>query len=355
VTAALARAATRPAARCDHVFGDRVVDAETARWAAHIDAGFLAEVGWDASLLVLFPPAEHPLLGRPVCRAAGCATTVLARQRVCVSCQRRLAEHGLDITDVARLPAPAAACTGPGAGTVVCLVGACLRPRRHRDGVYCGAHQQRLRAARRDDPGLDERRWRRTEAPVSRGGEVNLRGLAPLVLAQLLLGLQQRCRLSGVKTNEADLRMFCNQLRAGQVATLTDYPGGDHRGGTFAAMVNALTCHALRAMSSPETEVLKDVWDLAVFGHCGGLDFTAITQRWLRQIAQRWAADDLPRRRIRPGRRTSGGLHVRHHIGCVARLSQSLRQRRDQGEIPAALGRADMEAFLHRLSYLEST
>src|SRR6266498_1572028 len=55
-----------------------------------------------------------------------------------------------------------------------------------------------------------------------------------------------------------------------------------------------------------------------------------------------------------PGRPTSGGLAVRHHVGCLVRLSESLRARADRGEQPAALGRADMEAFLHRLAYLES-
>jgi broad specificity phosphatase PhoE len=42
-------------------------------------------------------------------------------------------------------------------------------------------------------------------------------------------------------------------------------------------------------MASPETEVGKDVWDLAVFGHNGTLDFTGISQRWLREIdVGRW-------------------------------------------------------------------
>jgi hypothetical protein len=36
------------------------------------------------------------------------------------------------------------------------------------------------------------------------------------------------------------------------------------------------------------------------------------------------------------------------------RLSQALRMHPDRGEHPAALGRADMEAFMHRLAYLES-
>jgi hypothetical protein len=336
------------------VFGDRLVDAETARWAARVDAGFLAEVGWDPSLLVLFPPAAHPLLGRPVCRAPGCVTTAPTRDRLCQGCRRRMREQGLSLAEVDRLTTLPADGADARSAKEECPVVACRRPRRHRDGVYCEAHQQRWRAARCADQRLDERRWRATEAPVSRGGEVSLAGLGPVVIAQVLLGLQQRCRLTGVKTKEADLRALCNQLRAGQVATLTGYPGGDHREGTFAAMVNALTVQGSRAMSSPETEISKDIWDLAVFGHCGGLDFTAITQRWLREIAKRWAADELPRRRIRPGRHTSGGQHVRHHIGCLARLSQSLRQRPDRGELPAALGRVDMEAFLHRLSYLQS-
>jgi hypothetical protein len=356
VSAAAVRVAAPAAARCEHVFGDRLVDAETARWAARIDARFLAEAGWDTSVLVLFPPAGHPLLGRPVCQAPGCATTAPGRDRLCQGCRRRLAEHGLNLAEVDRLPTrPTDGAEARAARGEHCLVVACRRPRRHRDGVYCEVHQQRWRAARGSDAGLDESRWRVTEAPVSRGGEVSLAGLAPLVVAQVLLGLQQRCRLTGVKTRQVDLRAFCNELRELQALTLDDYgQRASHREGTFAAMVNALTSQASRAISSPETEISKDIWDLAVFGHCGGLDFTPITQRWLREIAKRWAADELPRRRIRPGRRTSGGQHVRHHIGCLARLSQSLRQRPDRGEIPAGLGRADMEAFLHRLSYLES-
>jgi integrase len=91
-----------------------------------------------------------------------------------------------------------------------------------------------------------------------------------------------------------------------------------------------------------------------VFGHNGTVSFTGISQHWLRESAKRWAADDLPKRRVRPGRRTSAGLAVRHHIGCLTRLSESLRMRDDRGEHPAVFGRADMEAFLHRLAYLES-
>ena len=59
---------------------------------------------------------------------------------------------------------------------------------------------------------------------------------------------------------------------------------------------------------------------------------------------------------LRPAARRGdrGGDKTRHHLASLALLSDSLRQRPDDGEIPAALGRADAEAFLNRLSYLQS-
>ncbi|OBS02318.1 hypothetical protein A9W98_15495 [Mycobacterium gordonae] len=233
---------------------------------------------------------------------------------------------------------------------------ACTRQRRHPDGLYCDAHQQRLRTARTHCPLLNETQWQATEPAIGRGGEVSLRGLAPLVVAELLVGLQQRCRINAVKTSDAVLRALCNDVRHRQVSSLTHYAPGDDRDRDleFTGLANCLIGHARRALSSPETEVAQDEWDLTVFGHHGTVSFTDISQAWLREAAKRWATDDLPKRRLRPGRRTSAGLAVRHHIGCLVRLSESLRMRADRGEHPAALGRADMEAFLHRLAYLES-
>ena len=189
---------------------------------------------------------------------------------------------------------------------------------------------------------------------MGRGGQVSLRGLPPLVVAQLLLGLQQRSRTGAVKTKEADLRAFCNQLRRQQVATIGDHVLAADPDGTFQALAGSLVIHARRALATPETEVFNDEWDLMVFGHSGTVSFAKLTQGWLREAAKRWAADDLPKRRIRAGRRTGAGLAVRHHVGCLMRLSESLRMRPDRGEHPAVLGRGDMEAFLHRLAYQQS-
>ncbi|MGH8296840.1 MAG: tyrosine-type recombinase/integrase, partial [Steroidobacteraceae bacterium] len=131
-------------------------------------------------------------------------------------------------------------------------------------------------------------------------------------------------------------------------------PDAKRRNLGYMGLASSLATHARRALATPESEVALDRWDLAVFGHFGSVSFEQISQRWLKEAAKRWAADDLPRRRIRPGRRTSGGLSVRHHVNCLAMLSESLRLRPDAGERPSALGRVDMEAFLNRLAYLVS-
>lgn len=393
-TAFTAAAATRDVS---HVFATvGSLGGRAARLAALIDPVFLTEAGWDAVRLVLCPPPEHPLLGRPVCRVEGCSTTAPARGRICASCRRRLGDHGLgeDVSDV--LAARTDPGKGPGGCGVAgcarewvssrqrlcrahldqadtleilatefcthpaakplpacgpCGVAGCVRQRRHHDGLYCEAHQLRLRLAYRADPDLDEQRWRLTEAPVGRGGQISFRGLAPVVVTEVLVGLQQRSRLDGVKTKEADLRRWCNQLRGQQVATLNDYVMPADPDGTFQSLCNSVTAHARRALATPETEVINDEWDLAVFGHTGTLSFTNITQRWLREVAKRWAADDLPKRRSATAK---GGLVVRHHLGCVARLSESLRMRPDRGEVAADLDRRDMEAFLNRLAYLQT-
>lgn len=386
-------------AAASHVFGARSgLGGRAAALAAVIDPAFLAEAGWDAVLLVLRPPAAHPLLGRPVCRAPGCGTTAPASTRVCLSCQHRLARAGLGPEQVSSLPPRPYSVRGPGRCAVSgggreqvsapalcrahddqreelavsievflahplarplpecgpCAVAACPRQRRHPDGLYCEAHQMRLRAACRADPAFDEQQWRATDNAIGTGGQISLRGLPLLVIAEVLAGLQRRCRLDAVKTKEAELRAVCDDLRRQQVATIASHCIDPGRGLEFKGLARSLAAHARRALASPEIEVRGDVWDLSLFGHRGKLDFTGISQRWLRETAKRWAADDLPKRRINPGRVTSGGLALRHHIGCLARLSQSLRMRPDRGEQPAALGRADMEAFLQRLAYLHS-
>lgn len=383
------------------VFADlRPLEDDTAVLVGLLDPAFLAGAGWDRTCWVLRPPPGHRLLGRSVCRAAGCAVSAPRKSGVCAGCARRLAAAGLSVDEVGLLKVrerrdhDVAGCQVPGcarqwvsgpaqlcrthldqreglglslaqflthpavmalAANEPCQVAACPRQRRHHDGRYCEAHQIRLRMLRRRGELGDEEKWARTEPAIGVGGQVSLRGLPDLVVAQVLLGLQRRCQVDAVRTKEAVLKAVCDDLRRQQVTSISHYQLHATRSVEFAALATALARHARRALTNPATEAAGDVWDLAIFGHFGTLTFTDLSQPWLRELAKRWALDDLPRRVMRPGRRTSGGLAVRHHIGALARLSQSLRMRPDGGADPSMLGRVDIEAFLNRLAYLAAS
>ena len=115
------------------------------------------------------------------------------------------------------------------------------------------------------------------------------------------------------------------------------------------ALLAALGCHVRRALTDPGHERAGDSWDLALFGHRGRLSFTRISQPWLTQSAKVWAGEELPRHR------GGGASNVRTKVNALARLAESLRIRADHGLVPERLGRPDIEAFLNRLAYLEST
>jgi hypothetical protein len=356
-----AQAAVRERAAASPVSG--AADDAVAVFERRIDPAFLAEAGWDSRQRLLVPPPEHPLLGRPVCRAPGCQATAFGRARVCQRCQRRLARAGLGLEAVCELPEPPcqppSRCAVEGcprswktSGDRLCLthlrqqrevlkvplevfladpqtrplppcgpgqVPACHRNRAGTSGSYCDAHQQRFRAAARAVPGLDEAAWRAAQPAIAQYGQVSLYGLAPLVTAQLLVALQQRTR-SSTRTSEKALRLVCEKLRLRHVTTIIpasalDAPLRD-LDRNARTLLASLARHAHRALLNPETEKVKDVWDLVAFGRPGGsLPFTDISQRWLREAAKRWAVEELPRRR---GRGVGGSLRTCVH--SLARL-----------------------------------
>ena len=343
-----------------HVFGDvGVLDASrSVRLAVLVDPRFLAECGWDPAGQVLAPPPDHPQLGwtPPVgpARAAASVTSCVVpgcsrppgSHGLCRAHRSRQMLRGVSVGEFAADPARRAlARFGP------CLVAACPRDRSGGRVAYCEPHQSRWTRDRRADPGRDEARWRRTTSPVVVTGQVSLAGMPPLITAQVLYGLQQRTR-SGAHTRVQMLRLVVEDLRqrAGRLRARRRprHPGPGREKRT---LLTALARHAALALSDPETEKAKDVWELAVFGLAGRLTFTTISQPWLREAAKRWAADELPRRR------GDGAASVlRSLLAGVVRLSQSLRgSRPDHGDHPALLGRGDIESFLHRMSYLVST
>jgi hypothetical protein len=100
----------------------------------------------------------------------------------------------------------------PGFGP--CRVVACIRQAHARRGL-CRAHDVRWWEQHRTGTAAvaDFDGWRRSSAPVASGHEVVLRGLAPLVQAEILFGLQERCRY-GALTYLYQLRIFCRRLPA---------------------------------------------------------------------------------------------------------------------------------------------
>ena len=362
--------------------------------AVQVDPVFLAGTGWVRDRQVLRLAPGHPQLGWDACGVGGCWERARTAA-VCEACLRRLAAGGIDVTrdglDLASLPPRPplfgeGICAVPGcqrvwrsvrarlclwhaeqqdrsgaafeaflarddlrpfAGFGPCQVVACDRQAVAEQHAYCLTHRDHYYRARREG-GFDEMRWRAVTAPVTGPGVVVLRGLAPLVIAQLLLGLQRRVG-DGLKLREQTLRQFAAELRLRQVTTLEDHGGLGERSPSLRQLAASLASYARQALLDPETERDKDVWDLAAFGHNGQADFTVISQGWLRQCAKDWALDDLTRRRGR-----KAGTHLRQRIALIAALSASLRTRPDHGEHPAAVGRADIDVFLRRHACTES-
>jgi integrase len=333
--AAASRDACAVAADGGHVFGAGCagIGPAAARLAARIDPAFLAEAGWDPATRVLSLPPGHPLLGWRACQADGCSSQAYGSDRICGACSR-----GEETAGSAGRGATPAAVAGRGR----CQVDACPRDRTYRR--YCRAHHGRLLEHRRADPSFDERAWRATEPAAEGPGQVSLHGLHELAIAEILYGLQQRTR-GGTTSDVARLRQVAWELRRARACRLglLEAGGQEHH-----KLARCFIRHVGRAFLDPETERVKDRWDLAAFGLSGNLDFTRISQGWLREAAKRWAADDLPRRR---GKDTAGP--VRHYLVSVAALSESLRATRaDHGTSAAGLGRADIDSFVRRLAFL---
>jgi len=401
VTAAavvLAAAAAEDVCEFGWVLEETVFGGSGARLAAMLDPVFLVEAGWDPTVRVLSLPAGHRLLGRTLCRVDGCTATAHGTKigGLCWRCFAGLTRAGMSTEQIISSPElPPLPDRPPGCAVPGCLrMSAGGRPRqrtglcqthsrrfRRRSGMsmaqfltdptvgplpalgpctvascarraesehgYCPTHYVRWRNTITTVPGTDQRHWELTQPAVSEGGQVSLRGLPPLVVVEVLFGAQQRIR-GGAKLTDVGLRAVGDTLRREQVASIGACEHDRVPGKPARSLLRALVRDVDRALGDPGSEQVKDMWDLAVFGHPGRLSFTAITQAWLRHAAKRWAGEELPRHR------GAGASNVRQKINALARLSESLRSRPDHGDLPATLSRPDMENFLNRLAYLES-
>jgi hypothetical protein len=75
----------------------------------------------------------------------------------------------------------------------------------------------------------------------------------------------------------------------------------------FTGLANCLMGHAQRALSTPETEVAQDEWDLTVFGRTARCRSLASASPGCGRQLSGGPPTTLPKRRVRSGRRTSAG------------------------------------------------
>ncbi|MFI8085853.1 tyrosine-type recombinase/integrase [Kitasatospora sp. NPDC086009] len=365
-----------------------------------LDTTFLNLLSWDWERRVIVWPKIHPILGMPDCQVPDCTKGTQFGRPICEGCFNRRRDSGLSPEEFMKIARPpvfrnvsqelclvrecqrpwhsvlSKLCDAhlyqrrrlnlgleefvlrpsvqplPGFGE--CRVAACYRLRYSGRLLYCTSHQNRRSRDLRLGFDGDERTWQLTTSAIAVDREVSLRGLPDRLAAELLYCLQVRT-LAGAKTADHRLRVIADVLRVLGAVSLEPLDEEAMKAGGMSPdsrMIVRGGQKALRRLgATPETESLKDVWDLAVFGHSGSLDFTKIHQRPLREAVKIWATDELPRRR---------GKSVRHAMqnmlaGIVA-LSESLRlQRPDGGHLPVLLGRTDMVNFLNRLAFLTET
>ncbi|MEV5801814.1 tyrosine-type recombinase/integrase [Streptomyces collinus] len=282
-------------------------------------------------------------VGKDACCVRDCPRPCKsAKEPFCYAHLHQQRVSGLSIQDFVRRPGVVAL---PSFG--ICQVLACDREKDYERTPYCMAHRNRLSVETRSGRVADEETWRRTTSPVTITGEINLRGLPELLVTEIIFGLQERTR-SGAKTKDHSLRPLCDTARRQQVGSITEI---DLAGLTRlqCQLVATFTTSIDRLGATPESERLKDVWDLVVFGMGGHLRFSDLSQPWLREAAKAWAVEELPQRRGKRAHTT-----IQSGIRSLAKFSESLRlQRDDHGMDPRRLGRADIVAFLHRQAFLQ--
>lgn len=366
---------------------------EVAELRRHLDEEFLTAAGWDPRTEVLAPTADHPLLGFEPCQVHGCTGEAGISDGLCAPCRSNFRRSDLGMSEFLA--------AGPTRtrhyGELLCAVSGCLRPARNH---VCTAHEhqrQRLNLPlaaflehpdprprpsfgecrvsacqrqahsrrsglrkphetrwRKDRQGqaIDFEAWCRSTYPVARTGhELVLRGLAPLVQVQILLGVQERCR-QHVHTYLYQLRIVCRRLRSAQCPSLVDFDVAlvpEHH----QVLVFDLRQAVLKVGPRPRWSRTRTcgTWPSWATVDAGSWTSPGISQPWLRAAVKRWVAEELPTRR---GDQPDAVL--RAHVRCVEELSTSLRSHReDNGNHPARLGRVDIVAFLNWLKYRQST
>ena len=360
-----------------------------------LDEQVLRELGWDAEALVMRRVIEHPSFGVPECEVDGCSG-LAATHGVCISCRQRFdrwrrqvgaltcrSSSGSRGVEVEPPELCAVCCVPPDHVRPAHLGGLCrshharwaalgltLEEYVARDGVVplpsfgvcrragCGrlAASSRLRLCWRCD-----RSWRARGRPDLAAfcadalveGQVEV---APISLAGLpervrleLLFVAQRFSVQQRRRSRPVWRRLVRDARRTGVASLLELDGRADDVSPTVLVIRRVALRELEVLyADPEAEFVSDVWDLRKAGLVSEvrnrlLDFSPITQDWLRAAAKRWAWSRTT---------YTGTPSVQGLVHTVALLSESLGLREDGGQKKSALARGDMRAFVERLRRL---
>jgi integrase len=322
--------ATALCTRCQHRYG---------RWSrAHPDGaldGFLAGV-----TQVRSENLERLCL---VCRTPGRERPAAARG-LCYSCLSRAGNRGQSveayIAGDERWPR-----AQPRETFGMCRM-ACDALAVGSDGL-CGEHLRHWRHAGRP-AGPDFEAWRdeRGEAlPSSRF--VDLSGLSDVVQAELLVGIS--VAISGHRrARVSDLRRIAALLDETGAGSIMELDLGRLRTDAVRLFVSWAQDHLRLSFIDPEVEWQSDRWDMRIFGKPQAyiVDFTAISQPWLRELAKQWSRERAP---------LVHASSTRRAVVSIGELSRSLRRREDHGDHPSELGRPDISLFLARIGRAHAT
>ena len=322
--------ATSLCTRCQHRFG---------RWRRQAKDGelavFLAEVVQTRS--------EDPERLCVVCRTPGHERPSAARG-LCFSCLR-VADHrgqspGAYVAGDEQWPAGAPRVTfGPCRMSCDALaVGG--------DGL-CGEHLRRWGHAGRP-AGAAFGAWRaERDGRLPAARFVDLGCLSARLRAEVLVGLTASIARHR-RTRITDLRRVVNLLAATRTESVLDLDAAAIDSTSTRLFIAFCQDRIRLALSDPDSEFPKDLWDTRVFGKPQRyrLDFATIEQPWLRELAKQWAREKLA---------LVHAMSVKSMLYALGELSRALGRRPDGGADPTALGRADITALLIRLGRLRAS
>lgn len=311
-----------------------------------LDLPWLKKLGWNPDSEEFRPPRDHPLLGVKKCIRIGCDASVVSKVGdFCDLCSIERKKQGLAEDEFAKIPR-----IYKNLRNSACAVPKCIRKRHDQKTGFCATHRRHFIASSSQSPrvwirdgnpyvpdfqavcmqtsctfgaegahGLcathltrwtyyvrkhgvqnneeNRRSWAEHIAVNHQEFYVVLKGLNPVVKAEILLAIQIRTKAEK-RTVLARLRHVERLARRWEISSIGQLQGYVTRTDVI-SFVNSIVTIIHQNISRFDTEIERDVWNLGIFGLSGRLDFRGITIYELREAAKFVCAHEIPLHRGR--------------------------------------------------------